>query len=111
EFRAEAADLIANDDVYFFGKRNVEGEASNELVPVCKSVGPGNFTGETNDVRSLYRIDATSTCPAGQETENPGAVTNIQNDVTGLYHGLDRIPKSRHARLIGQVLPVLIYNQ
>src|SRR5262245_30908052 len=107
-FQAEAADLIADDDVGRFRKADRTRVSTHARDDVAKSVGARDVPREAGNPRLLDRVDARGAGPARKHPENSRAGREIADNRAGRNDFRQRPLISGHAMTISKIQPVLV---
>ena len=105
---AEAANLIADDDVGALRQVHEPGMIANDRDAVAESVGVGDAARQAGNRSLLDRVDARGAGPGREQAEDAGAGGDVGDDGARLDHVVERAGVGGETMTVAKVRAVLV---
>ena len=105
---SKAADLIADDDVSLFRNGHRSRVAAYAGDDVLEPVGSGDLSRQAGNAVLLDRVDTAGACTRCQQAEDARTRGQIDDHVAGLDDLADGALVRRNARVVAQVMAMLV---
>ena len=100
--------MIADDDVYEFGEVSGGGIGHDEMHAIGEAVRTCQLPRELDDSCLLYTVDAGRAGAAREQTKNPCARRNVEDDIAWADDGTNRARQCVDAVLVANELAMFV---
>ena len=96
----EPAEPLRDDHIDTFRRLEVHDVAVDHLDDLRDPVRGGKLLRQDGDRRPLHRVDARSTRPCREHAQDAASGPDVENDVAGAHHRVDRTPEGLGANAV-----------
>ena len=104
----EPSEPLRDDHIDTFRELDVRDVAVDHLDDVRDPVRGGQLLRQDGDRRPLHRVDARSARPRREHAQDAAARPDVENDVAGAHHRVDRTPERLGANAVADHRPVYL---